>query len=132
MGLGLYLILHLIVIIRVNDFKSGGGEQCWRGEFMNVGQCIFLTTDDTDTNRIIGGGTRRRGVLYPVFTCEIGGSVGNAFDAEPRVLEVKQESGFEPRDIQVSEHLRDVAFVKIANHLGVHNHPLGNDEVWNQ
>lgn len=74
----------------------------------------FLTTESTEHTE--WGGV---GVI----------SVGDALDAEFGMFEVEEEGGFEAGDVEVSEHLGEVAVVESGDDLGIHDDRLFDDEV---
>ena len=57
------------------------------------------------------------------------GRLGDSFDFELDELEVEQQGGFQPGDIQIAEHLCHVILVERGDHLGVDDQPVVYDEV---
>lgn len=59
-------------------------------------------------------------------------SVGDAFDLEAGVFEVEEQGGFETGDVEVAEHLGEVAVVEAGDNLGINDDEVIDDEVRNQ
>jgi hypothetical protein len=56
----------------------------------------------------------------------------DAFPIQARVLEVKQESELQARDVQVSEHLRNVRFGKCRHDFWVNDNGAVDDQIRNR
>ncbi len=48
------------------------------------------------------------------------------------MLEVEKQGGFQAGDVEVSEHLCDVAFVEGGDDFGVHDDGVGDDQIGNE
>ncbi len=59
----------------------------------------------------------------------MGRLVGYAFDAEFRVFEIEEKRGFESGDVEVAEHLSEVALVEGGDDFGGYDDLVFDDEV---
>src|SRR6266513_4890357 len=55
-----------------------------------------------------------------------------AFPFETGVFEVEKKGQLQTGHCKVSEHLRDMVFIKGGNHLWVHKHQVIDKHVWDE
>ncbi len=84
----------------------------------------FLTADYADdTDGELGSKVRHiAGTLLP----------DDALPVQSRVLEVQEQGELEPGDVQIANHLSNVCFVESANHFGVDDHSIIDNQIGNE
>ena len=53
----------------------------------------------------------------------------DALPVQTGIFKIEEQSKLQPSDVQVANHLGHVCFIESANHFGVYDHGIIDDEV---
>ena|GEM_PF-3564553 len=58
--------------------------------------------------------------------------VGDAFDLEARIFEIEEKGCLEAGNVEIAEHLGEVAVVECSNDFGIDDHQIIHDQIGNE